>query len=102
VTLGNWLLGDWHGAAVSCFSFGRVWAFKANAEGARTDLILGEPFKDAEAERASDGLVLTEWKHAKTANTTMMRLDDAKQQAAKYFDLSSIIDIGPAGEIRCH
>jgi hypothetical protein len=40
-----------------------VWAFKANAEGGRTDLVLGNPLMvDDGVRAAADALVLTEWK----------------------------------------
>jgi hypothetical protein len=40
-----------------------IWAFKVDAVGARTDLVLQEPVADVSApQRYSDGLVLTEWK----------------------------------------
>jgi len=42
-----------------------IWAFKVNAEGARTDLVYQEPLTDIDrVTRAADGLVLTEWKRA--------------------------------------
>jgi len=40
-----------------------TWAFKARTEGERTDLVLGAPLHvDDNVRRASDALVLTEWK----------------------------------------
>jgi hypothetical protein len=40
-----------------------VWAFKAHAEGERTDLILGEPIENlSQVEAVAIALVLTEWK----------------------------------------
>jgi hypothetical protein len=43
-----------------------VWAFKADATGGRTDLVLGEPLLvDNEVRAAADALVLTEWKVVK-------------------------------------
>ena len=45
----------WHG----------VWAFKANATGARTDLVMGDVIDNpVPIQRAGCGLVLTEWKRA--------------------------------------
>jgi hypothetical protein len=42
-----------------------IWAFKVDAAGARTDLVLEEPAGDVAAvQRYADGLVLTEWKKA--------------------------------------
>ena len=39
-----------------------IWAFKASAEGERTDLVLGEPLTDlAQVQSTAEALVLTEW-----------------------------------------
>jgi hypothetical protein len=62
-----------------------IWAFKVDAQGGRTDLILGEPITDiAEAERSSEALVLTEWKVARSGSDVGQKLSDAKIQASKY------------------
>jgi hypothetical protein len=62
-----------------------VWAFKVDAQGGRTDLILGEPITDlAEAERSAEALVLTEWKVARSDSELSQKLSDAKNQASKY------------------
>lgn len=62
-----------------------IWAFKVNAEGERTDLVLGEPIKVLEeVERTSEALVLTEWKKAQSAAEVDEKLTQAKAQAARY------------------
>ena len=62
-----------------------VWAFKADAVGARTDLILGTPLSQDEP-RASDveALVLTEWKLAKATTDIRGKMDEAHKQLALY------------------
>jgi hypothetical protein len=70
--------------AVHLLSHG-IWAFKANAAGAKTDLVLGEPISDfTEIERAAEGLVLTEWKLAASETEVDGKFQDAKQQASRY------------------
>ena len=44
-----------------------IYAFKINADGARTDLIFDEP-PDLAVSRSAEGLVLTEWKKAGSGN----------------------------------
>lgn len=64
-----------------------IWAFKANAEGARTDLIFQEPITDdthSEIERAAEGLVLTEWKVARAPTEVEEKFKKAREQAARY------------------
>ena len=62
-----------------------IWAFKVDAQGGRTDLVLGEPITDiAEAERSSEALVLTEWKIARSDSQVSQKLSEAKNQASKY------------------
>ena len=61
-----------------------VWAFKADATGARTDLVLGEPLLVGnEVRAAADALVLTEWKvvRGKTASEIETDLQRKAQQA---------------------
>jgi hypothetical protein len=60
----------WHG----------IWAFKVSAEGERTDLV----YPDPEGERFADGLVLTEWKVARTDNEAQKRFYEARIQAKRY------------------
>jgi len=62
-----------------------IWAFKANAEGERTDLVLGEPLMDlAEAQTTADALVLTEWKLVRTERELQEKITQAHVQAARY------------------
>jgi hypothetical protein len=64
----------WHG----------IWAFKAYTAGARTDLVMQEPITDATLiERAAQGLVLTEWKRAKSPKDADA-FTRARGQAADY------------------
>ena len=60
-----------------------IWAFKASAEGARTDLVLGEPAWDR-ARCVSQGLVLTEWKLVHGENERFTKAEEAFQQAKLY------------------
>lgn len=59
----------WHG----------IWAFKANAAGGRTDLVMGtEIDNSSKVEEASFGMVLTEWKRAKIENGGLKKNKRAK------------------------
>jgi len=61
-----------------------IWAFKADAAGARTDLVYQEPLNDlGPARRAADGLVLTEWKVADAAGAAAA-FAAARAQAKLY------------------
>ena len=60
-----------------------IWAFKASAEGARTDLVLGETTWD-EPRRVSQGLVLTEWKLVHGENEHDAKAKAAYEQAKLY------------------
>ncbi|MCJ9750929.1 hypothetical protein MOV61_09395 [Neorhizobium sp. BETTINA12A] len=62
----------WHG----------IMAFKANGARGRTDLVFGEPLEEPD-HRASEGLVLTEWKVADESNFTEM-FKQAFVQAKEY------------------
>ncbi|XXX82634.1 hypothetical protein WMF30_28165 [Sorangium sp. So ce134] len=74
-----------------------IWAFKANSEGERTDLILQEPIRDIDkVERVAEGLVLTEWKLIRRESDVSRQAAQARKQAEKYgsgslagFELSS-------------
>ncbi len=75
-----------------------IWAFKASAEGERTDLILGQRLEiTAQIERASEALVLTEWKVVRDPVAELSsKADEAFRQAKMYatgslagFELSS-------------
>lgn len=62
-----------------------IWAFKAHAEGERTDLVYQEPIADfAKVQRSATGLVLTEWKRAVTQDDTLAAFEEARRQAARY------------------
>lgn len=62
-----------------------VWAFKVDALGGRTDLILNEPLAPMPLlERSADALVLTEWKLVKDPNLLEDRIQEALKQAEMY------------------
>jgi hypothetical protein len=62
-----------------------IWAFKANAEGARTDLVFGELLVSFdEVERSSEGLVLTEWKLSRKESEGANKFVEAREQATRY------------------
>jgi hypothetical protein len=60
-----------------------IYSFKANAEGERTDIILGERLSLSEVEKASEALVLTEWKMVSRDNLEKTA-EHAFQQARRY------------------
>lgn len=64
----------WHG----------IWAFKVNAEGGRTDLVMGDKNADETAQQTSIGMVLTEWKCAKTENDVIYKYEQGINQASNY------------------
>jgi hypothetical protein len=62
-----------------------IWAFKANAEGERTDLVYQEPIVDLDTvERSAEGLVLTEWKRATDGDDPARRFEEARRQVNLY------------------
>lgn len=63
----------WHG----------IYAFKVNAQGARTDLVLNEPLERSFERRGVEGLVLTEWKLADAKNC-VKRFEEGRTQARLY------------------
>lgn len=68
--------------AVHLLSHG-IFAFKIDAQGARTDLVI--PDNDpADASRYATGIVLTEWKKAKTADEANRKVAEAHRQAQLY------------------
>jgi len=75
-----------------------IWAFKASATGERTDLVMGTPLAiTAEIERASEALVLTEWKVIRKEDKMETKAQQALVQAKRYsagvlagFELSTI------------
>ncbi|HEX8706067.1 MAG TPA: hypothetical protein VF815_44945, partial [Myxococcaceae bacterium] len=81
--------------AIHLLQFG-IWAFKAEAAGGKTDLILGERVNEEEAFRSADAMVLTEWKMVRAKDDPATRAREALEQAEKYtletlagFELSS-------------
>jgi hypothetical protein len=70
--------------AVHLLSHG-IWAFKASAEGERTDLIFADQAIDeSEAESAAEALVLTEWKKVKSSAERDTKARAARKQAGLY------------------
>jgi hypothetical protein len=61
-----------------------IWAFKAHAEGERTDLVLQDKLAVPRAEMVADTLVLTEWKLAKKIDEVRTKAGDGKRQAMIY------------------
>ena len=62
-----------------------IWAFKINAEGARTDLIFQVPAEDLTDEQGFvDGFVLTEWKKATSDADAASKCEQARNQAQIY------------------
>jgi hypothetical protein len=64
----------WHG----------VWAFKAHAEGERTDLVLGTPLRIDEARTSAEAMVLTEWKKVLNPSNLKEQHQRALDQAKRY------------------
>lgn len=62
-----------------------IWAFKADATGGKTDLILNEPLTSlTNIESTADALVLTEWKLIKTQSELNTKIQEAQRQAEIY------------------
>lgn len=62
-----------------------IWAFKTIGAGERTDLVYNEPrMIDTDAQRASVGLVLSEWKVVHSLSELESKSLDAYQQAKRY------------------
>lgn len=62
----------------------KIWAFKINAAGERTDLVLSEPIKPEDVLYQSvEGLVLTEWKVVREDNSQTI-ISNALEQAQRY------------------
>jgi hypothetical protein len=62
-----------------------IWAFNTSSKGERTDLVLGERLAISEdTRRASEGLILTEWKVVRTRTDGTTQMDKALQQAKRY------------------
>jgi hypothetical protein len=60
-----------------------IYAFKVDAKGARTDLITLDSLP-ADVSRYASGIVLTEWKLAKSPAEAPKKFEEARQQAALY------------------
>jgi len=62
-----------------------IWAFKAIGAGEQTDLVMSEPMiLNDDIRRASQGLVLTEWKVVRTLEQLKAQSEAAYKQAASY------------------
>lgn len=67
----------------------KIWAFKIDGKGERTDLVLGDTLaQDDMLYKSADGLVLTEWKLLKEKKVTEKdvknKINEAKEQAYRY------------------
>jgi hypothetical protein len=64
-----------------------IWAFKADAKGERTDLIMGEPIDSKNLEEignSAEALVLTEWKIANKEQDILKQIEQGQRQAKLY------------------
>ena len=62
-----------------------VWAFKVDAVGGKTDLVLNEPLSPAlTIESTADALVLTEWKVVNNQDELQKKIHKAREQAKLY------------------
>ena len=61
-----------------------IYAFKAHSKSARTDLISHEEVDEIVATRTAEGMVLTEWKVAKSLFEAKAKLRDAAVQSDAY------------------
>jgi len=62
-----------------------IFAFKVNAQGERTDLVFQDIVTDAASDqRYADGIVLTEWKVARSDGMAKKRFSEARIQADRY------------------
>lgn len=61
-----------------------IWAFKSDAPGERTDLVLQEKLAITRKVEAAEALVLTEWKVAKTSSDVEKKAKEGKHQVALY------------------
>ena len=62
----------------------RIWAFKADATGERTDLVLGTVIAEDDVAAAGASLVLTEWKVVRDAAALDSAVAQARRQATIY------------------
>jgi hypothetical protein len=62
-----------------------IWAFKVSGAGAQTDLVFQDlPLGVPDPTRYADGLVLTEWKCARSPQDAAKRFEEARAQARRY------------------
>lgn len=62
-----------------------IWAFKVDAKGEKTDLVLKEPLEVNDGlRRAATSLVLTEWKKVRSPKELNKKIKEAKEQAGLY------------------
>ncbi len=61
-----------------------IWAFKADAAGERTDLILGGPLNLSQVESIAEALILTEWKLVRSDKEINEQAKQALTQARIY------------------
>jgi hypothetical protein len=62
-----------------------IWAFKVNAAGERTDLVLQEPLDlTDEIDAAARAFILTEWKVAQSVAEAEQRAGEARAQTRRY------------------
>jgi len=62
-----------------------IWAFKVDAIGGQTDLVMNEPLSTLSMiENVADCLVLTEWKLVREAQDLQAKIDEALRQAELY------------------
>lgn len=62
-----------------------IYGFKAQSNGEQTDLILGRRLRlTAEIERATEALVLTEWKRVSNIKDLSKKIQEAERQAKSY------------------
>jgi uncharacterized protein YwlG (UPF0340 family) len=62
-----------------------IWGVKSNAKGERTDLILGDTLSIANnVEEVAEGLILTEWKVARSKTDEKKKWGEALEQAKLY------------------
>ena len=65
----------WHG----------IWAFKADASGGRTDLVMGNRIDNpSKVEETALGMVLTEWKRATSERQVQKKYEEGIAQASNY------------------
>lgn len=63
----------------------KLWGFKIDAVGERTDLVLSEKIEDDDPlYKSVDGLVLTEWKVVRDSADYRSQIENAKKQVKRY------------------